>query len=49
MGRILSDFSYQLTLVTDLRDLQDRIPTSKPGSIASVQAINYFVWKTLYY
>jgi len=33
MGRILSVISYQLTLVIDLRDLQERIPTLNKGSI----------------
>ena len=43
MRRILSVVSNQLTLATDLRDLQEIIPTLQPGKITPVQAINCFV------
>jgi len=43
MESILSVISYQLSLATDLRDLQEKILSLKQGPIASVQAINYFV------
>jgi F0F1-type ATP synthase beta subunit len=43
MGIIVSVISYQLTLATDLKDLQEKVPSLKQGPIASVQAINYFV------
>jgi len=39
LGRILSAFGYQPTLATDLGALQERIITTKKGSITSVQAI----------
>jgi F0F1-type ATP synthase beta subunit len=43
MGIIVSVISYQLTLATDLKDLQEKVYSLKQGPIASVQAINYFV------
>merc|ERR1711871_209029 len=39
LGRIPSAVGYQPTLATDLGALQERIPTTKKGSITSVQAI----------
>ncbi|CAL5209953.1 unnamed protein product [Lathyrus oleraceus] len=39
LGRIPSAVGYQPTLSTDLGDLQERITTTKKGSITSVQAI----------
>ncbi|KAF8407726.1 hypothetical protein HHK36_006861 [Tetracentron sinense] len=39
LGRIPSAVGYQLTLATDLGGLQERITTTKKGSITSVQAI----------
>merc|ERR1711871_60825 len=39
LGRIPSAVGYQPTLATDLGALQDRITTTKSGSIASVQAV----------
>ena len=39
LGRIPSAVGYQPTLATDLRGLQERITTTKKGSITSVQAI----------
>ncbi|KAI8538987.1 hypothetical protein RHMOL_Rhmol09G0146100 [Rhododendron molle] len=39
LGRIPSTVGYQPTLATDLGGLQERITTTKKGSITSVQAI----------
>jgi F-type H+-transporting ATPase subunit beta len=39
LGRIPSAVGYQPTLATDMGDLQERITTTKKGSITSVQAI----------
>merc|ERR1719181_1826970 len=39
LGRIPSAVGYQPTLATDLASLQERITTTKTGSITSVQAI----------
>ncbi len=39
LGRIPSAVGYQPTLATDMGALQDRITTTKKGSITSVQAI----------
>jgi F-type H+/Na+-transporting ATPase subunit beta len=39
LGRIPSAVGYQPTLSTDMGDLQERITTTKRGSITSVQAI----------
>lgn len=39
LGRIPSAVGYQPTLSTDLGGLQERITTTKKGSITSVQAI----------
>lgn len=39
LGRIPSAVGYQPTLATDLGNLQERITTTKKGSITSVQAI----------
>jgi F-type H+-transporting ATPase subunit beta len=39
LGRIPSAVGYQPTLSTDLGELQERITTTKKGSITSVQAI----------
>ncbi len=39
MGRIPSAVGYQPTLATDLGALQERITTTKKGSITSVQAV----------
>merc|ERR1711992_413516 len=39
LGRIPSAVGYQPTLATDLASLQERITTTKKGSITSVQAI----------
>ena len=39
LGRIPSAVGYQPTLATDLGALQERITTTKSGSITSVQAI----------
>merc|ERR1711861_106309 len=39
LGRIPSAVGYQPTLATDLAALQERITTTKNGSITSVQAI----------
>lgn len=39
LGRIPSAVGYQPTLATDLGSLQERITTTKKGSITSVQAI----------
>ena len=39
LGRIPSAVGYQLTLATDMGALQERITTTKKGSITSVQAI----------
>lgn len=39
LGRIPSAVGYQPTLATDLGTLQERITTTKKGSITSVQAI----------
>nr|POF09998.1 atp synthase subunit beta, mitochondrial [Quercus suber] len=39
LGRIPSAVGYQPTLATDLGELQERITTTKKGSITSVQAI----------
>jgi F0F1-type ATP synthase beta subunit len=39
LGRIPSAVGYQPTLATDLGVLQERITTTKKGSITSVQAI----------
>jgi F-type H+-transporting ATPase subunit beta len=39
LGRIPSAVGYQPTLATDLGALQERITTTKKGSITSVQAI----------
>lgn len=39
LGRIPSAVGYQPTLATDLGGLQERITTTKKGSITSVQAI----------
>ncbi|MEQ8166646.1 MAG: F0F1 ATP synthase subunit beta [Alphaproteobacteria bacterium] len=39
LGRIPSAVGYQPTLSTDMRALQERITTTKKGSITSVQAI----------
>ncbi|KAI3729725.1 hypothetical protein L6452_18389 [Arctium lappa] len=39
LGRIPSAVGYQPTLTTDLGGLQERITTTKKGSITSVQAI----------
>jgi F-type H+-transporting ATPase subunit beta len=39
LGRIPSAVGYQPTLATDMRALQERITTTKKGSITSVQAI----------
>ncbi len=38
LGRIPSAVGYQPTLATDLGGLQERITTTKKGSITSVQA-----------
>src|SRR5210317_1649815 len=39
LGRIPSAVGYQPTLATDMGDLQERITSTKNGSITSVQAI----------
>jgi len=39
LGRIPSAVGYQPTLATDLGVLQERITTTKTGSITSVQAV----------
>merc|ERR1712071_73239 len=39
LGRIPSAFGYQPTLATDMGSMQERISTTKKGSITSVQAI----------
>ena len=39
MGRIPSAVGYQPTLATDMGQMQERITTTKKGSITSVQAI----------
>ena len=39
LGRIPSAVGYQPTLATDLGQLQERITTTKSGSITSVQAV----------
>ena len=39
LGRIPSAVGYQPTLATDMGALQERITTTKKGSITSVQAI----------
>lgn len=39
LGRIPSAVGYQPTLATDLGGLQERITTTKSGSITSVQAV----------
>jgi len=39
LGRIPSAVGYQLTLATDMGNLQERITTTNKGSITSVQAI----------
>merc|ERR1712061_582854 len=39
LGRIPSAVGYQPTLATDMGTMQERIPTTKKGSITSVQAI----------
>jgi len=39
LGRIPSAVGYQPTLATDLGCLQERITTTKKGSITSVQAV----------
>ena len=39
LGRIPSAVGYQPTLATDLGQLQERITTTKKGSITSVQAV----------
>ena len=39
LGRIPSAVGYQPTLATDLGGLQERITTTKKGSITSVQAL----------
>ena len=39
LGRIPSAVGYQPTLATDLGALQERITTTKNGSITSVQAV----------
>lgn len=39
LGRIPSAVGYQPTLATDLGVLQERITTTKKGSITSVQAV----------
>ena len=39
LGRIPSAVGYQPTLATDLGGLQERITTTKKGSITSVQEI----------
>ena len=39
LGRIPSAVGYQPTLATDMGSMQERITTTKKGSITSVQAI----------
>jgi F0F1-type ATP synthase beta subunit len=39
LGRIPSAVGYQPTLATDMGQMQERITTTKKGSITSVQAI----------
>jgi F-type H+-transporting ATPase subunit beta len=39
LGRIPSAVGYQPTLATDMGGMQERITTTKKGSITSVQAI----------
>ena len=39
LGRIPSAVGYQPTLATDLAGLQERITSTKTGSITSVQAV----------
>lgn len=39
LGRIPSAVGYQPTLATDMGTMQERITTTKKGSITSVQAI----------
>jgi F0F1-type ATP synthase beta subunit len=49
LGRIPLAVGYQPTLATDLGGLQERITTTKKGSITSMQAIYVTVGKTYYY
>ena len=42
LGRIPSAVGYQPTLATDLGGLQERITTTKKGSITSVQVLQLF-------
>lgn len=41
LGRIPSAVGYQPTLATDMGTMQERITTTKKGSITSVQVIIY--------
>ena len=40
LGRIPSAVGYQPTLATDMGGMQERITTTKKGSITSVQAVH---------
>ena len=46
LGRIPSAVGYQPTLATDMGTMQERITTTKKGSITSVQVLSHaFVTK----
>lgn len=45
LGRIPSAVGYQPTLATDMGTMQERITTTKKGSITSVQVCEYFKLK----
>jgi hypothetical protein len=44
LGRIPSAVGYQPTLATDMGTMQERITTTKKGSITSVQVLNSAVF-----
>lgn len=48
LGRIPSAVGYQPTLATDMGTMQERITTTKKGSITSVQVISGQINKHLY-
>ena len=43
LGRIPSAVGYQPTLATDMGTMQERITTTKTGSITSVQVYNHII------
>lgn len=43
LGRIPSAVGYQPTLATDMGSMQERITTTKKGSITSVQGITMYI------